>query len=116
MSKFLIGFVGLLAGAALIYALVFWDGIPGAPGHDEHDDEPKDDRGDEGETGKITLTAERRAAAGIKTVAAAPRMMPVLLQTTGTIEPNDDQLAHVGPLVAGVVEEVTDKAQLGVHV
>lgn len=65
------------------------------------------------EEGVVRLTPERRAAAGINTRAVERMSMPVIVRTTGTIEPDANRLAHVGPLVAGVVESVTEQGHLG---
>ena len=64
----------------------------------------------------IKLTDAGRRAAGIESIAVSRRTMPVLVRATGVVEPNADRLAHVGPFVAGIVESVTEKGHLGVHV
>ena len=71
----------------------------------------------EGESsGRITLTTARRTAAGIEVESTSRTTMPVLVRTTGNVEPNTDRLAHVAPPSGGIVEAVTEEGHLGVHV
>lgn len=86
---------------------------PHPPPQEEHEDEQHQDS--EGPD-RIKLTDAQRAAAGIETIPVSRRSMPILVRTTGTVEANADRLAHVGSLVDGVVQSVTEKGDLGVHV
>jgi cobalt-zinc-cadmium efflux system membrane fusion protein len=83
-----------------------------------HDDdkevEHKDDEHKEGEhkeEGKIALSKEQIAAAGIRVDTAGPLQIRSTVQLPGEIRFNEDRTAHVVPQVAGIVESVS--ANLG---
>ncbi|WP_343742851.1 efflux RND transporter periplasmic adaptor subunit [Herbaspirillum huttiense] len=76
----------------------------------EHkDDEHKDD--EHKEEGRIALSKEQIAAAGIRVDTAGPLQIRSTVQLPGEIRFNEDRTAHVVPQVAGIVESVS--ANLG---
>lgn len=79
---------------------------------DDHHDEDKDGEHKDGEhkdEGKIALTQEQIAAAGIGLKTAGPLQIRSGLQLPGEIRFNEDRTAHVVPQVAGIVESVSAK-------
>ncbi|WP_284078678.1 efflux RND transporter periplasmic adaptor subunit [Herbaspirillum aquaticum] len=79
---------------------------------DDHHDEEKDDEhkdGEHKEEGKIALSKEQIAAAGIVLKTAGPQQIRSGLQLPGEIRFNEDRTAHVVPQVAGTVESVSAK-------
>jgi len=79
---------------------------------DDHHDEDKDGEhkdGEHKEEGKIALTQEQIAAAGIGLKTAAALQIRSGLQLPGEIRFNEDRTAHVVPQVAGIVESVSAK-------
>ncbi|MFY0479864.1 efflux RND transporter periplasmic adaptor subunit [Achromobacter marplatensis] len=81
-------------------------------GHGHADEEPQHDAPEE--EGKITLSAEQIAVAGIKTSIAEPALLARSVAFPGEIKFNADRTAHVVPRLAGVVESVS--ADLGQQV
>ncbi|MFX5634431.1 efflux RND transporter periplasmic adaptor subunit, partial [Acinetobacter baumannii] len=73
------------------------------------DDEHKE--GEHKEEGKIALSKEQIAAAGIRVDTAGPLQIRSTVQLPGEILFNEDRTAHVVPQVAGIVESVS--ANLG---
>ena len=79
---------------------------------DDHHDEEKDVEhkdGEHKEEGKIALSKEQIAAAGIVLKTAGPQQFRSGLQLPGEIRFNEDRTAHVVPQVAGTVESVSAK-------
>lgn len=76
---------------------------------DDKDDEHKE--GEHKEEGKIALSKEQMAAAGIRVDTAGPLQIRSTVQLPGEIRFNEDRTAHVVPQVAGIVESVS--ANLG---
>lgn len=79
---------------------------------DDHHDEEKDGEhkdGEHKEEGKIALSKEQIAAAGIVLKTAGPQQIRSGLQLPGEIRFNEDRTAHVVPQVAGTVESVSAK-------
>lgn len=66
--------------------------------------------------GRLSLTDERRTAAGIEVVETTRRTMPELIHTTGTVEINADCVAHLGARLPGFALEVNEKGSLGQRV
>ncbi|PWB33288.1 efflux RND transporter periplasmic adaptor subunit [Pseudomonas sp. SDI] len=80
--------------------------------HDEGDHD-EDGDGEEGhaeeshaEEGKISLSAEQIAVAGIELASAAPRALSRVLSLPGEIRFDEDRTAHLFPRAPGVVEAV----------
>ncbi|MBI3272827.1 MAG: efflux RND transporter periplasmic adaptor subunit [Planctomycetes bacterium] len=69
-----------------------------------------------GRNRRLTLTAERRAAAGLEIAACERRTLPQLVHTTGTIEVDADREAHVGARLPGVVLDLAPKGHIGERV
>ncbi|MCK5802493.1 MAG: efflux RND transporter periplasmic adaptor subunit [Lentisphaeria bacterium] len=94
--------------------------------HDDHDDHEKpdehaghdhgdvaeepDDHAEEG----LTLSAEERRHAGLVIAKAGPGDLKSEISIPGEVSLNEDRVAHVVPLVGGIVREV--RATVGDHV
>jgi len=78
---------------------------------DHHDEEKGGEHkdGEHEEEGKIALSKEQIAAAGIVLKTAGPLQIRSGLQLPGEIRFNEDRTAHVVPQVAGIVESVSAK-------
>ena len=98
-----------IAGLAFIGLCVtaFSQAAPQQNPPDSHKEDPPD---------HIELSSAQRKAAGIEVEPAGRATLPILVRTTGNIEPNADQLAHVAPPSGGIVEKVSEEGHLGVHV
>lgn len=79
-----------------------------AEGEADHDESEKE------EEGRVTLSAEQIAVAGIKIAVAQPARLARSAAFPGEIKFNADRTAHVVPRMAGVVESVS--ADLGQQV
>ena len=116
----------IIAIAALVSGILLMKGNPaqsssakpdahqeeGGHKEDDHHDEEKDGEhkdGEHKEDGKIALSKEQIAAAGIVLKTAGPQQIRSGLQLPGEIRFNEDRTAHVVPQVAGTVESVSAK-------
>ncbi len=116
----------IIAIAALVSGILLMKGNPaqgssakpdahqeeGGHKEDDHHDEEKDGEhkdGEHKEEGKIALSKEQIAAAGIVLKTAGPQQIRSGLQLPGEIRFNEDRTAHVVPQVAGTVESVSAK-------
>jgi cobalt-zinc-cadmium efflux system membrane fusion protein len=66
--------------------------------------------------GKVEISDEQRSAAGIEVGMCTKHLMPELVRTTGTMEPNADEVAHIGARLPGTAVDVTEKGALGIDV
>jgi len=87
-----------------------------AAGRAQEQDPNRAEHGEHGKEGRIELSDQRRAAAGIEVVPCESRTLPEVVHTTGTIEVNADRVAHLGSRLPGIVLEVTPKGFLGTRV
>ncbi|OWY32947.1 efflux RND transporter periplasmic adaptor subunit [Herbaspirillum aquaticum] len=116
----------IIAIAALVSGILLMKGNPaqsssakpdahqeeGGHKEDDHHDEEKVGEhkdGEHKEEGKIALSKEQIAAAGIVLKTAGPQQIRSGLQLPGEIRFNEDRTAHVVPQVAGTVESVSAK-------
>jgi cobalt-zinc-cadmium efflux system membrane fusion protein len=116
--------VAVLSGLLLGPAGAAWADAPAKPGpsaqsvkdadHGHAEGEADHDETGKEEEGKVTLSAEQIAVAGIKVAVAAPATLARSAAFPGEIKFNADRTAHVVPRMAGVVESVS--ADLGQQV
>lgn len=72
-----------------------------ADSHGESHDDHGDGHGDGHAEGVVTLAAEAQQRIGLRTTAAEIRSVSSMLTTTGELEADADQVAHVGSRVPG---------------
>ncbi|KAG1217780.1 hypothetical protein G6F35_008859 [Rhizopus arrhizus] len=106
--------VAVLSGLLLGPAGAAWADAPAKPGpsaqsakdadHGHAEGEADHDETGKEEEGKVTLSAEQIAVAGIKVAIAAPATLARSAAFPGEIKFNADRTAHVVPRMAGVVE------------
>ncbi len=112
--------IGLAAGVTvLVEHRLHGHGEAGE--HDDHDDhdEPGHGKGEKpgghgdehGEEGRVKLTPEAIANAGLEILTAGPGRVAVTLALPGEVTLNSEAMAHVSPRVPGAVREV--KKQVG---
>ena len=83
-----------------------------AGAHGEHEGDE-----DDHEEGLVVLNEKQSQAAGIRTVQAAPGTLQHELQLNARVDSNRDRIAHVTPLLGGVVQSIAkglgDRVQKG---
>lgn len=114
------GIIVILSLGWLIWGCQAPAGAPGAEGNAAQPAPPKEEhaqeqRGESDEHGElIKLAPEAQQAAGITLEEVAPRSLRRELRFPGTIQANQNRLAHVGPRIQGRVVELS--AGLGARV
>lgn len=104
---------GALAALALALALAACardDHAGEGDKHAEHAGEKNAEHGKEG-SHELVLTTEEAERAGIQVEAVKPQSLAGTVVVTATIQPNQERLAHVAPLIEGRITKVS--ARLG---
>ncbi len=102
------GLVGLVVGGA---AVAWWNGRSGPEqaqqaAADEHGDEHGHGHDEEGAEGVVKYPESRWPAAGLTVGEVERGPFPMSKWVTGKLVLNQDRVAHISPLVEGIVREV----------
>lgn len=98
----------MLTGGVLIalVAVVVWMLWGRTAGTEKETEQPSTAAPQAASPDDLKVSAEMLAVAGVETVPVTPRTVVERVHTTGVVEPNQQQIQQVTPLIAGRVERV----------